>query len=198
MNLYTKITSILSFVYSIWFGFNFYKLHRVEKLMINTNKLNLSVLIFSIVVLLSFRYGKGLNWIDELYFSTLSTLFLPIGLNFINGTKKYIVFILLGAVTSAILFHEIFIQVELLLSLLIILYKSKQFLVGAAQQRGLAITFLLIAFFYFLTILQYAIFKIDFKLNKSIFIVYYSYFYLTVLILLYVSISTRFRRLFFV
>lgn len=197
MFFYLQIVKYLTVIFLIHFSVNLiYCLVANRKL--KTDKNHFSVFLFSVVVLLNFRYKPGVVILDHIYFATMGVLFLPILIHEINSVQKYFSFILLGVAINLIVDAEILIVMELIISFFIILFKTKDMVTGPASKRFLSFSYFMIVFFLSMSIFQYSVYQYHFTLNKSNLIVYFSYFYLIIVSLFYVFINTNFRRHFFV
>lgn len=197
MFFYLQIVKYLTVIFLIHFSVNLiYCL--VANLKLKKDKDHFSVFLFSLVVLLNFRYKPGIVILDHIYFATIGVLFLPILIPAINSVQKYLSFILLGVALNLILDAEILIVMELIISFFIILSKTKDMVTGPASRRLLSLSYFMIVFFLSMSIFQYSVYQYHFTLNKSNLIVYFSFFYLIIVSLFYVFINTNFRRHFFV
>ena len=194
---YLQIVKYLTVIFLIHFSVNLiYCL--VANCKLKTDKNHFSVFLFSVVVLLNFRYKPGVVILDHIYFATIGVLFLPILIHAINSVQKYLSFIFLGVAINLIVDAEILIVMELIISFFIILFKTKDMVTGPASKRVLSFSYFMIVFFLSMSIFQYSVYQYHFTLNKSNLIVYFSYFYLIIVSLFYVFINTNFRRHFFV
>ena len=170
----------------------------VKKRRLKTEKSHFSVFLFSVIVLLNFRYQSGIAIIDRIYFGTLAVLFLPIKINPINSLLKYLTFVFTGCFLNVFFYSEILIEMEMIVSFFIILSITKEIITGPARIRLLALSHVMIIFFLSMSILQFSVYQYNFTLNKSNLIIYFSYFYLLIVSLFYVFVNTNFRRHFFI
>lgn len=162
------------------------------------NKRVFALLLFNMFIVLNFLYNRPHLLLDKIYFSALGILFIPIGIKGVVFLKDHVLFLIIVTIFNILLNIEILLQLQYFITFLILLNQAKECIMGPAQKRMIAIVFISIAFFYFLTILQYTLFNIEFDWSKSYWLIYYSYFYLFVIIFIYAAILTNFRRLFFI
>jgi hypothetical protein len=195
--LYSKIVTVLTTIFLIHFLVNLTNC-LVKKRRLKTEKSHFSVFLFSVIVLLNFRYQSGIEIIDRIYFGTLAVLFLPIKLNPINSLLKYLTFVFAGCFLNVFFYSEILIEMEMIVSFFIILSITKEIITGPARIRLLALSHVMIIFFLSMRILQFSVYQYNFALNKSNLIIYFSIHYLLIVSLFYVFVNTNFRRHFFI
>lgn len=197
MNYYLQILKYSTAIFLIHFLVNLTNC-LVEKRRLKTEKSHFSVFLFSVIVLLNFRYQSGIEIIDRIYFGTLAVLFLPIKINPINSLLKYLTFVFAGCFLNVFFYSEILIEMEMIVSFFIVLSITKEIITGPARIRLLALSHVMIIFFLSMSILQFSVYQYNFTLNKSNLIIYFSYFYLLIVSLFYVFVNTNFRRHFFI
>ena len=169
-----------------------------RKLSLNTEKTRLAVFLHSFFVICNLMYEFSNKLLDQIYFSGLSVIFLPLLFKSIKTPKHYLIFVISATFVNVWFQFEFLIQIQYLVSFVILLYQAKESIMGPASKRMITMVFISISFFYFLTILQFTLFNIPFEWRKSTILIYYSYFYFLVVIFMYSYIIAKFRRLFFV